>query len=222
MTTQQSPNSGYMAKMKLSLFQQYRQKGLTVPIRLHSPLLRMFLLAIGCATFTIGGIGISFAAEDIGEKMIAILCIAFFGGIGAIVLLPFLTMSDIALFDREGFYTRRYAVKILWVDVRAVGIVETKGYETLCVAVENYERYRTQIPWNAIWMRAIYHTLPGRLGAVALIAALDPSEAKEAWDSLSDTKGFDFLWSHHEFPSMRIKEVRDIIEIESRKARGIS
>lgn len=207
-------------EIKQSPFQQYRKQGL--PFRLRSPLLRMLLLVIGCATFTICGIWIFFTAEDIGEQLIAILIIAFFGGAGAIVFPPFLTKSDIAIFDREGFYTRRYAVKILWADVRAVGIWETKGIETLCVAVENYERYRPQIPWNVAWMLPIYSTLPGRLGAVALVAALDPTEVKEAWDSLSYAKGFDFFWSYHEFPSMKIKEVRDIIEIESRKVRGIS
>lgn len=206
-------------EMKQSPFQQYRQQGL--PIRLHSPLLRMLLLVIGCAAFAICGIGIFFTTEDIGEKLMAILCITFFGA-GTIVLSPFLTKSDIAIFDRDGFYTRRYALKIRWIDIRAVGIWETKGLETLCVAVENSERYRPQIPWNVAWMLPIYRTLLGRLGAVALIAALDPTEVKEAWDSLSYAKEFDFFWSYHEFPSMEIKEVRDIIEIESRKVRGTS
>lgn len=208
--------------MKDSPFQQYIQQGLTVSIRLPSPLLRMLLLVLGCVIFTIAGIWMFFAAEGIHNRMVAIVCVLFFGGMGMPVLLPFLTTSNIAIFDRTGLYTRRYGVKILWADVRAVGIVEAQGFESLCVAVENYERYRTKIPWIAVLIRSIYCTLPGRLGAVTLIAALKPGQVRKTWKTLSDTKDFDFLWSHHEFPYMSIREVKKIIEIESSKVRRLS
>lgn len=103
-----------------------------------------------------------------------------------------------------------------------MGIVEAQGHENLCLTVENYDKYRTKLSSTAIFIRWIYRTLPGQVGAVALITALKPSESKKVLKSLKDMKNFDFLWSYHEFPYISLREVKNIIEIESRKARKLS
>lgn len=97
--------------MQASPFQQYTHQGLTVPLRLPSPLLRMSLLIVGCLAFTIAGIWVFFVTEAFRDRMIAILCIVFFGGMVPF-LVPFLTRADIAIFDRAGLFTRRYGLKI--------------------------------------------------------------------------------------------------------------
>lgn len=207
--------------MKASPFQQYIHRGLTLPLRLPSPLLTISLLIVGCLAFTIAGFWLFFVAEAFRERMMAIICIVFFC-MGIPSLLPFLTKADIAIFDRAGLFTRRYGLKIYWADIRAVGIVEAKGHESLCVAVETYDKYRTRLSPTAIFIRWFYRTLPGQVGAVALIAALKPSESIKMLKLLKNIENFDFFWSAHEFPYISLREVKNIIEIESRKARKLS
>lgn len=110
-------------------------------------------------------------------------------------------------------------MKIFWADIQAVGIVEANGYENLCMSVKNYEKYRRKLSFFAIFVRAIYCTLPGQVGAVALTTALQPSAAIKVLKPLREMKDFDFLWSHYEFPYISLREVKNIIEIESRKER---
>lgn len=206
--------------MQLTPFQRYQQYGLAEPIRLPTPATTLSWIVFGCAAFGIIGVVLFFNAEDIWEQIMALLCVVFTGVVGAVVVPPLMRGNIIAAFDRDGLYTRRYDVKVLWSDIKTVGVAVSGEYESLCITVHDYEKYRARIPWQAAWMRVYCRNLWARSSSVSLIAVMDPLSGKDLLDAFSELQDFDFFLSHYEFPSMSMNEVKEIIEAQTRLTQG--